>query len=333
MFVGLVGTPARAEGRPGGTPPGTCTGEAPVLCHYDVAPGSYRVTVTLGGDEAGSTSVQAETRRTVLGETPTGPGEVVRRSFTVDVRTPEGEPTGPDGSPGLDLRVGGDNPRLLDLRVTPASRTRQILLVGDSTVCDQASDPYSGWGQQLPQFLRQQVVVANYAASGEGTGSVLAKPELFDAVEARVRPGDLVLVQLGHNDKSTPAEEFRANLATMVERVTARGGEPVLVTPIVRRRFQSDGALDPVALHVMGGGDLPAAMRSLADDLDVPLIDLTDLTRQLVEDLGTEESKDLYLTNVNGDNTHTSVHGATVYARLVLDQLRDQRLISARATR
>ncbi len=88
------------------------------------------------------------------------------RAFTVDVRTPEGEPTGPDGTPGLDLTLGGTAPALADIRVTPALHARRIILIGDSTVCDQPGDPYSGWGQQLPQFLRKGVSVANYADSG-----------------------------------------------------------------------------------------------------------------------------------------------------------------------
>lgn len=95
---------------------------ASLACHFDVPPGTYDVTVTLGGDSAGSTAVSGETRRALLAETTTAAGQRVRRSFTVDVRDPEGEPTGPAGSPGLDLVLGGSAPRVTALRVTPPVR-------------------------------------------------------------------------------------------------------------------------------------------------------------------------------------------------------------------
>ncbi len=324
---GLLGTaPAHAE--PGhGRALEHCTGSDPVVCHFDLAPGTYDVSVLLGGDTAGRTTVTAETRRTMLAPTPTGAGERVRRAFTVDVREPEGEPIGPAGRPGLDLRFEGPAPRLAEVRVTPAPRTPQILLAGDSTVCDQPGEPYSGWGQQLPQFFGRGTSVANYADSGEGSQSFLTHPALFPALLAKVRRGDRVLIQLAHNDKRTPADVYRRNLTTMVERVRARGGRPVLVTPVVRRWFNADGTLDNgVALHVNElGVDLPAQLRSLAARLDVPLIDLTVLTRQRVERLGPEASKPLYLYREARDNTHTSVLGATEFAALVHGELTEGR--------
>jgi lysophospholipase L1-like esterase len=297
-----------------------CTTDA---CHFDVPPGTYDVTVLLGGETASSTAIGGETRRSLLPETTVPAGERVARSFTVNVRTPEGEPTGPAGTPGLDLVIGGSAPALADIRVTPARHARHIFLVGDSTVCDQPGDPYAGWGQQLPRYLRKGVSVANYADSGESTVTYLGNPQLWATVEPQVGRGDLVLIQLAHNDKTTDEATYRANLETLVAGVRARGGEPVLVTPIVRRWFNADGTLNNgTALLVNGlGVDHPAVIRSVAATQDVPLIDLTARTKALVESLGVEGSKALYLYNEKRDNTHTSVHGATVYAGLVRDEL------------
>ncbi|MGI5429489.1 rhamnogalacturonan acetylesterase [Streptomyces sp. CA-179760] len=324
VALGTALTSVPAEAHPGLA---SCTADA---CHFDVPPGTYDVRVTLGGGAASSTSVSGETRRALLPETtaPAGVGRVTR-SFTVNVRTPEGEPTGPEGTPGLDLRIGGSAPALAGIRVTPARQTRQIFLVGDSTVCDQSGDPYSGWGQQLPQYLREGVSVANYADSGESTVSYLGNPKLWATVRPLIRPGDLVLVQLAHNDKTTDEATYRANLETLVEGVRARGGQPVLVTPIVRRWFNADGTLNNgTALLVNGlGVDHPAVTRSVAAERDVPLIDLTAKTKALVESLGVEGSKALYLYNEARDNTHTSVRGATAYAGLVRDELVTQRLV------
>ncbi|WP_149185067.1 rhamnogalacturonan acetylesterase [Streptomyces sp. TRM49041] len=324
----LPAAPALATG-PYGQGLDHCTGTAPVTCHFDVAPGTYDVTVTLGADTPAATSVTAEARRAVVAETATAAGERITRSFTVDVRTPEGEPTGPEGSPGLDLTFAGPAPALDAIRVTPAPRTRQILLIGDSTVCDQPGEPYTGWGQRLPQFLGRGTAVANHADSGESTVSYLADRALFDTVRGRIRPGDLVLVQLAHNDKQTDAATYRDNLTALVDGVRAQGGRPVLVTPVVRRWFNRDGTLDNgIALLVNGlGVNHPAEIRAMAARLGTPLIDLTALTKSRVEALGPDESKALYLTDEKRDNTHTSVRGATEYARLVLGELRAQGLV------
>ncbi|MGV9852909.1 rhamnogalacturonan acetylesterase [Streptomyces sp. NPDC003442] len=331
-----------------------CAGTAPIVCHADVPPGTYDVTAVLGGAQAGSTGVTAESRRTMLAATPTAAGQRLVRSFTVNVREPEGEPTGPSGSPGLDLAFGGAAPRLAGLKVTEVSeagevtevsdageageatkttpgRRHQLFLAGDSTVCDQLTAPYTGWGQQLPQFFRRGLSVANYADSGESSGSFLADPRLFATMRPLIRPGDTVLVQFAHNDKQTTAADYRAHLGALLDGVRARGGKPVLVTPIVRRWFNDDGTLDnATALHINGlGVNLPAEMRSLAAERGVPLIDLTALTKRLVEELGPEGSKRLYLYDEVRDNTHTSAHGATEVARLVLGELSAQRLVPA----
>ncbi|AGP53491.1 rhamnogalacturonan acetylesterase [Streptomyces rapamycinicus] len=358
-LAALPGAPAWARGSgPGESPAAAraavvprCTGTAPIVCHADVPPGTYDVTAVLGGARAGSTGVTAESRRTMLAATPTAAGQRLIRSFTVNVREPEGEPTGPSGSPGLDLTFGGGAPRLTGLKVTEISkaaksseaakvsemtkaapgRRHQLFLAGDSTVCDQLTAPYTGWGQQLPQFFRRGLSVANYADSGESSGSFLADPRLFATMRPLIRPGDTVLVQFAHNDKQTTAADYRANLGALLDGVRARGGKPVLVTPIVRRWFNDDGTLDnATALHINGlGVNLPAEMRALAAERGVPLIDLTALTKRLVEELGPEGSKRLYLYDEARDNTHTSAHGATEFARLVLGELRAQRIVPA----
>ncbi|MDX2679772.1 rhamnogalacturonan acetylesterase [Streptomyces sp. NY05-11A] len=327
LTAGLAAAPA-AHAHGGRAPLGidNCTATA---CHFDVPPGTYDVKVVLGGDTDSSTVITGETRRALLPETAAPAGERVSRSFTVDVRTPEGEPTGADGTSGLDLTLGGSAPALADIRVTPSRHARQIFLIGDSTVCDQPADPYTGWGQQLPQYLRKGVSVANYADSGESTVTYLGNPQLWATVQPLIRPGDLVLVQLAHNDKTTDEATYRANLETLVAGAREKGGRPVLVTPIVRRWFNADGTLNNgTALLVNGlGVDHPAVIRSVAAAQDVPLIDLTAKTKALVESLGVEGSKALYLYNEKRDNTHTSVHGATVYAGLVRDELVARHLV------
>ncbi|WP_406006091.1 rhamnogalacturonan acetylesterase [Streptomyces sp. NBC_00637] len=327
LTAGLTAVPAaQAHGGHASLGIDNCTANT---CHFDVQPGTYDVEVVLGDDAESSTGISGETRRALLPETVAPAGGRVVRSFTVDVRTPEGEPTGAVGTAGLDLAIGGSAPALTDIRVSRARHARQVFLVGDSTVCDQPADPYTGWGQQLPQYLRRGVSVANYADSGESTVTYLGNPQLWATVQPLIRHGDLVLVQLAHNDKTTDEATYRANLETLVAGVREKGGQPVLVTPIVRRWFNADGTLNNgTALLVNGlGVDHPAVIRSVAAAQEVPLIDLTAKTKALVESLGVEGSKALYLYNEKRDNTHTSVYGATVYAGLVRDELVARHLV------
>jgi len=319
----LVSVPGPAAAAPRPVP--SCTGTAPVVCHVDVPPGDYDVTVVVGdAAEPASTAVRAEARRMMLAEVATAPGQFVRRAFSVNVREPEGEPTKTGvGSPGLTLTFTGAGPRVRHVAVRPARRGSPVLyLAGDSTVCDQDTAPYTGWGQAIPQHLRPGVTVANYADSGESSGSFLADPLLFGTMRPLLRRGDVVLLQFGHNDKQTTAADYRANLTALVAGVRARHARPVLVSPPVRRLFDGSGALTPTALHVNGlGVDLPVEMRRLAAELTVPYIDLTADSAALVRDLGPEASKPLYLYREARDNTHFSEYGADRMGRLVLARL------------
>ncbi|GAB3084563.1 rhamnogalacturonan acetylesterase [Isoptericola nanjingensis] len=341
--VALAGTPTAVALTPGSSAPrpdpalleqcaDTDTGST--VCTYpDLPPGHYDVTVMLGDrHESASTRVQAETRRLMVDTVETDAGELDRRTFTVNVRNPEAQQNGRDGegSPGLTLTFTGDAPHVSGIGIHEASEgTRKIALLGDSTVTDQSWVPYAGWGQELPTYFGRGVSVINHSGSGESTTSVLAKSVMFDALEPQLHGGDLVLVQLAHNDKTTTAEQYRANLTEIVTRVRATGATPVLVTPIVRHRFEGD-QLNSIGLIVTGEADLPAEMRGVATGLDVPLIDLTAMSEELVEGLGPVESEPIYMIRENGDRTHTSEYGATVYAGLVAGALHDLGLVPER---
>ncbi|MDI6102673.1 rhamnogalacturonan acetylesterase [Actinoplanes sp. NEAU-A12] len=304
---------------------GPLEADCTAVCHFDVPPGVYDVAVVLGDPAAaGVTAVRAEARRMMLAAIATEPGRFTRRQFSVDVRDPEGEPTKTaSGSPGLTLTFTGAAPRVRHVTVRPARRPPMLFLAGDSTVCDQDTAPYTGWGQALPQHLRLGVTVANYADSGESTASFLADPRLWAAMLARAGRGDVVLIQFGHNDKTTTAADYRANLTRMVTEVRGRHARPVLVSPPVRRRFDATGRLDEVARHVNGlGVNLPAEMAAVAAEQTVPYIDLTADSAALVEGLGIEPSKALYLPDLR-DYTHFSEAGADQIARLVLARLSD----------
>ncbi|MEV6876658.1 rhamnogalacturonan acetylesterase [Amycolatopsis sp. NPDC051128] len=312
--------------------PAQCTGTAPIKCHFDVSPGNYDVAVGLGSSsKAASTSMSAEARRQILAPVSTGAGQIVPTTVTVNVRNPEGQPTGQGGTgtAGLDITFGGSAPAISSLTVTAANAPLVAYLAGDSTVCDQPVAPYTGWGQILPASVRGGAVVANYADSGESSGSFLANSALFPRMKPLIKSKDLVFIQFGHNDKQTSATAFRDNLTKLVDGARERGGIPVLVTPPVRRLFNGT-KLTSTALHVNGVGvDLPAVIRALGKSANVPVIDLTAKSRTLVESLGPSASQKIYLTQASDgvtDNTHFSTYGATQMSNLVVQSIRELNL-------
>ncbi|HZP54118.1 rhamnogalacturonan acetylesterase, partial [Actinocrinis sp.] len=189
---------------------------------------------------------------------------------------------------------------------------------------DWLNGPKHGWGQELPQYFRDGISVANYAASGSSTVSWLANPALFATVQKLIQPGDEVLIQLAHNDKTTTEATYRANLQKLVAGVRSHGGKPVLVTPPVRHLFNADGTLTPTGLIVNSlGVNLPAVMRQVAASQGVPLLDLTADSAALLEKLGPTASWPIYLGSTVSptDSTHFTPYGATVMSGLVVKEL------------
>ncbi|MBW6435085.1 rhamnogalacturonan acetylesterase [Actinoplanes hulinensis] len=213
-----------------------------------------------------------------------------------------------------------------------AGRPRPTVFVaGDSTAATYAvaDHPRAGWGQALPVFLRDDIRVVNEALSGASSKSFVDLGRL-DRILAAIGPGDVLLVSFGHNDSKTadparytePWTTFQDYLRLYLDGARAARATPILVTPVERRRFTAEGT--PYLSH----GEYPAAMRDLATTTRTPLIDLTDLSFALWEELGPEATKDYFLWLDAGespnypdgvvDNTHFQAHGAIEVARLVV---------------
>ena len=212
-----------------------------------------------------------------------------------------------------------------------------VWLVGDSTMAaraDSAPTLERGWGQMLARYLDPAVRVHNHAANGRSTRSFLAQGR-WAAVRDSLRRGDYVLVEFGHNDEkvedstryTNPYTGFRRNLALMAAEARARGATPVLLTPIARRHFNAQGTLEDT--H----GAYTLAVREVARDARVPLVDLQLLTEDLIAAAGPERSKALFVWVAPGaspfypdgrqDDTHLNAEGARRVARLAARGLRE----------
>jgi lysophospholipase L1-like esterase len=297
-----------------------CTGTAPISCHFGGQPGNYDVTVVLGGSSAANTIVQAETERLMLNATATSAGQTKRFSFTVNVRQPEGQPIEavPPGTPGLDLYFLGnanEPPALDSIGFAPASKPSMVYIAGDSTVCDQSDSNYAGWGQMLPAYFDYPVSVANYADSGESSTSFVRSASLFGAITSRLKAGDWVLIQLGHNDKTDTATEYHDNMTKLVTGVKDKGGFPVLVTPVARAQFNGNVVAPQ---HINGtGANLPQIIKQVAAEQNVPVLDLLARTITWLTQLGPRGWQPYHALGT--DATHTNRAGAAVEAGFVHD--------------
>jgi lysophospholipase L1-like esterase len=211
-------------------------------------------------------------------------------------------------------------------------------LIGDSTMANKGStvvNPERGWGQLLPTFLDDEIVVRNHAMSGRSSKSFIDEGR-WEHVRAALRPGDYVLVQFGHNDAkrgdslryTDPHTGFRSNLERFVDETRARGANPVILSPIVRRHFDAHGVLQDT--H----GAYPVVARQVAREKGVTFIDLQHLTEHMVRRAGREGSKRIYVWLAPGtnlmypegreDDTHLSFIGAREVARLAARALAER---------
>jgi lysophospholipase L1-like esterase len=214
-----------------------------------------------------------------------------------------------------------------------------VYLAGDSTMAPKLAEkrPETGWGEALqPCFDPGTVRVENRAKNGRSTRSFIEEG-LWRAITDSLRPGDYVLIQFGHNDESkekidryTPPAAYRANLTRFVNDVQTRGATPVLLTPLMRRSFDSTG-------HVRDThGEYPDLVRAVAEERGVAMLDLHRASAAVLERYGRDSSRALFLQVERGenanypegvhDNTHFSPRGAVVMAGLAIDAMRRARV-------
>lgn len=210
--------------------------------------------------------------------------------------------------------------------------------IGDSTMANKPypeNNPERGWMQVFPDFLTDSVTVKNHAVNGRSTRSFIDEKR-WDSVVNKLQKGDYVFIQFGHNDQkendpkryTNPHTAYRQNLMRFVKEARAKEANPVLFTSIVRRNFNENGTL--VDTH----GAYPQEMRLVAQQLEVPMIDLQYLTERLEASYGVERSKKLHLHYApqeipyypegKTDDTHLSVLGAMEVAKLAIESLKQE---------
>lgn len=213
-----------------------------------------------------------------------------------------------------------------------------IYMIGDSTMADKPTEdnPERGWGQMFPLFFDSTIVIENHAKNGRSTRTFISENR-WQTVVDKLKPGDYVIIQFGHNDQSkekvdryTPPEDYRQNLEKFVNETRSKKANPILCTPIMRRRFNEKGEFYDT--H----GVYPDIVREVAKEMQVPLIDMHRKSEKLIRDFGPDSSKKLFLWIEPGvykslpegkqDNTHFSEFGALKMAELAVDGIKELKL-------
>ena len=312
-----------------------CTSDKPFYFSVALPEGNYNVTVTFG-DAAGetTTTVKAELRRLMIERVQTAGGKFVTRTFTVNVRTPKIEGDGEvklkerekttewwAWDEKLTLEFNNSRPAVCAIEITRADGPT-LYLLGDSTVCDQPGEPYNSWGQMLTRFFKPGLAIANHAESGESLRSSLGAHRL-DKVLSTIKAGDYLFIQYGHNDEKEKGEgvgaftTYKKDLKKFVAETCQRGGVPVLITPVQRRTFDKEGKI------TNSHGDYPEAVRQVAREENVPLIDLNAMSKVFYEALGPDKS---VMAFKGGDGTHHNNYGSYELAKCIVEGIRTAKL-------
>ena len=232
----------------------------------------------------------------------------------------------------LTLEFNGDHPSVRSIDIEPIPDEPVIYLAGDSTVVDQYYEPWAAWGQMLPRFFLPGIVIANHAESGETTKSFVAEHRLAK-IMTTMKPGDYLFIQFAHNDMKPGAvslDEYKKLLTDYIAQTRAKGATPVLVTSMNRRTFDDAG-------HITNSfGPYPDAMREVAAQQKVALIDLNAMSKTLFEAMGPEGTLKAFMhypadsfpgqTAAISDDTHFNSYGAYELARCIVHGIREANL-------
>lgn len=311
-----------------------------------VPEGNYKITVTLGDSKAEALStVKAESRRLMLENIKTKAGELVTKSFIVNIK--DRNITGGQ-TVGLKLReltkLDWDDKLTLEfdhqtalsaLEIRKVDDQVTVFLAGNSTVVNQEDEPWASWGQMITRFFKPGVAIANHAESGLTLGSFAGSKRLTKVLSI-MKPGDYLFIEFGHNDQKEKGanagayKSYTERLKTFVSEVKKKGGIPVIVTSTSRRSFDADGK----TINTLG--DFPDAARKVAAEEGVALIDLNVMTAKLYNALGVERSKKAFVhypansypgqDKELADNTHFNPYGAYEIAQCVVSGIRNQNL-------
>ena len=318
----------------------TTTSDKPFLFSAKVPEGNFNVRVQFGDSRQASVmTVKAESGRLMLERVQVPAGQVAERTFTVNVRTPK-LPKLPTNAPGRDavsldifdranardwdskltIEIVSPHAALRTIEIASAPGAPTVFIAGDSTVTDRDRGGDVSWGQLLPRFFKPGVAVSNDAQSGETLKS-FANALRLDKILSQMKKGDYLFMQFAHNDSKDswpqtyvePETTYKAYLKVYIAEARLRGATPVLVTPM-------DRGVRGTGVPTHGHGGYPQAMREVASEEHVPLIDLYNMSIAFYENAGADAARIL------ADGTHSTAYGGYEFAKCIVMGIKQNKL-------
>ena len=245
---------------------------------------------------------------------------------------------------------------LLCMLLTSSSQQITIFIIGDSTAANKSNyktNPERGWGRVLQGFYDARILVDNHAVNGQSSKSFIDSGRWKKVID-KVKPGDYVFIQFGHNDEkpnpqrhTDPGSTFDDNLRMFCKETLAKGGHPVLFNAVVRRNFlrKVDSTVEDESLRSVKYGEEEVNSDTLIDthgaylfppkyvakELGVPFVDANRITHDIEQGMGIEGSRKLHMWLKPGevesipdgrkDNTHYNIYGARVVAEALAEAI------------
>ena len=237
---------------------------------------------------------------------------------------------------------------------TLSAAPRRVHTIGDSTMSDYkpAATPKRGWGMYLQVFFNQDSIeVNNRGKSGASTRTFYETENLWPSVKRQMKAGDYLIIQFAHNDEKCKGEDvyvqnaklraegkdtltdmrgtepnttYKQYLRKFINEAREMGVKPILMSPICRAYFK-DGKINEEGRHNLtsermnelkneGDKDYVRCMREVAEEMQVPFLDMTERTREMYASEGQEICMKRYFNC--GDKTHTGQEGGMLNAHL-----------------
>ena len=286
--------------------------------------GTYEVCVSIKAHSDTDFSLYTQHRSFVLRDAVIKAGEEREITFAVNVCDRHFYGAEYENSKGIVIGIATDGDITATATASPVD-IPTVWICGDSTVTDQPAEyPYSptstfcGWGQAFPALTTSGLAVANHAQSGSCTTEFMSTN--LKAFENRLRPGDFMVIEFGHNDQKKPELDafggYKRNLLDLANIARSHGAEPIICSPINRILFMPDGKLRNLL------GDYRNAAKAAAEEAGCTFIDMWSRSTEYFETAGPVKSWDFFRSDENSrDYTHTNDIGGVLVSKFFAQEM------------
>jgi len=253
------------------------------------------------------------------------------------------EPQGGEGRPGGPQMAGGRPPMMPEQASQRQEGKPMVFLAGDST-CKNGRGTGDrgqwGWGSFFGEYMSDKVVVENDAVGGLSSRTFFNNN--WGKLRDKIKEGDYVLIQFGHNDQS-PLNTGRARgtlsgisdapervvmekdgssedvysyghyIRTMIRQTKMRGGIPIVLSPTPGNRWSEGGTVNRFK------DSYNSWCKSVAEEEGVLFIDANELIAREYDKIGKEKAQAEYFA----DSVHTLEKGARLYCTTIASALKN----------